>query len=85
VNGMPIDLTMLFTIWMAGAILLVPLLGLTLRFGVPPFLEAVDRFRTRWGGFGAMHAEQRIVRLERELERTRRELERLAQDRADRW
>ena len=81
---MSVDVTLLFAIWMGSSILLVPLLGLTMRYGIPAVLEAVIDFRTRWSASGA-DAQRRIERLERELARTRRELARLAEEQVNRW
>jgi hypothetical protein len=40
-----LDLTMLAAIWMASAVVMVPLLGLTIRFAIVPLLEAITRAR----------------------------------------
>ena len=40
-----IDLTTLAALWMASALVMVPLLALTIRFAVVPLLEAITRAR----------------------------------------
>lgn len=40
-----VDLTTLAALWIGCAVLLVPLAGLTARFGFKPLLEAVSRMR----------------------------------------
>lgn len=40
-----IDLTVIVAIWIAGALLMVPVLGLTLRLAAPPIIEAMARAR----------------------------------------
>ena len=47
-----VDLTLLSAIWMGGSVLLVPLAGLTARFGIAPLLDSGARVRTagRRGG-----------------------------------
>ena len=40
-----IDLTTLAALWMASALVMVPILGLTIRFAIVPLLEAITRAR----------------------------------------
>lgn len=40
-----VDLTMIAAIWMGAALLMVPLVGLTARFGFKPLLDSVARMR----------------------------------------
>ena len=40
-----IDLTTLAALWMACALVMVPVLGLTIRFAIVPLLEAITRAR----------------------------------------
>ena len=43
--GFHIDLEVLAAIWMVGALTMVPLLGLMIRFALVPLLEAITRAR----------------------------------------
>jgi hypothetical protein len=76
VEGMHIDITTVVAIWMGGAILLVPLLALLLRFGLPPVLEAVAELRR---ARVSQHAEERLARMESRLTRLTEAVERLAE------
>jgi hypothetical protein len=55
VGGMHIDLTAITAILMGGILLLVPLAGVTLRYGVVPLLATIGELRAagRLGGTGA--------------------------------
>jgi hypothetical protein len=75
VEGMHIDITTVVAIWMGGAILLVPLLALALRFGLPPVLEAVAELRRARVD---RPAEERMARMEARLARLAEVVERLA-------
>ena len=44
-HGFHIDLTTLAALWMASALVMVPLLALTIRFAIVPLLEAITRAR----------------------------------------
>lgn len=44
-NGISADLVLVVAIWMGGAIVMVPLVGLTIRFAVVPLLHSVARLR----------------------------------------
>jgi hypothetical protein len=43
--GIHVDLGMVAAIWMVGALTMVPLLGLMIRFALVPLLEAMTRAR----------------------------------------
>ncbi|HEV2149539.1 MAG TPA: hypothetical protein VGR37_19215 [Longimicrobiaceae bacterium] len=60
-----VDLTSLAAIWMGGSVLLVPLAGLTARYGLRPLVESVARMRAA-GGDAALEA--RFAALERRME-----------------
>lgn len=62
-EGMHIDVTEVAAIWMGGLLLLVPLLGLTLRFAVKPLLDSVARLREA----GAAAASEAISELDLRL------------------
>lgn len=68
------DITTIAAIWMAGVIVLVPLIGLMARFGLAPVIDAVGRMRAG-GGTGEVEEERfrgleaRVVALSRAVER----------------
>jgi hypothetical protein len=45
VPGISVDLTAVAAIWMGGVLLLVPLIGLTLRYAVSPFVTTLAGVR----------------------------------------
>jgi membrane protein implicated in regulation of membrane protease activity len=45
VAGISVDLTAVAAIWMGGVLLLVPLIGLTLRYAVSPFIATIAGVR----------------------------------------
>jgi hypothetical protein len=47
VNAISADLVLVVAIWMGGAIVMVPMVGLTIRFAVVPLLHSVARLRER--------------------------------------
>lgn len=71
---MKLDLTTLALLWVAGSVILVPLLILAVRLAVVPLLETLGRPRTPMG----IAAEERLARLEESVARMARDLERLA-------
>jgi membrane protein implicated in regulation of membrane protease activity len=68
--ALEIDVTSVFAIWMGGVIILVPLLGLTLRYGVSPFLVVLAGVRgtSGRGGSGDAGVAVRLAQLEARLE-----------------
>ncbi|MEX2571025.1 MAG: hypothetical protein WD737_06945 [Gemmatimonadota bacterium] len=44
-GAISIDLTAITAIWMGGVLLLVPLTGLTVRWGFTPFVHALAEYR----------------------------------------
>ncbi len=73
-GALNIDVTAIVGILMAGAVLLIPILGLTARFVVPPIIEAVAQARAVHGSARTLAGlEKRLVRLERQIERLSRE------------
>lgn len=74
-----LDLTSLAAIWMGGSALLVPLAGLTARWGLRPLVDSVARMRAA-GARGDAGLEARFAELERKLEETVRALDRLADE-----
>jgi len=48
-NGVEVDLTAIVAIWTIGVIILVPIAGVTLRYGVLPVLAILAELRTRNG------------------------------------
>lgn len=68
-NGISADFVLVVAIWMGGAILMVPLVGLTIRLAVVPLLDSVARLRERreaaeWDE----EVGQRLIRLEDRLD-----------------
>lgn len=63
-----LDLNFLFGLWMAGAVIMVPLIAATVRFALVPLLDAVTRMRAVQTARRSEHeTEERFVRLERRL------------------
>jgi hypothetical protein len=69
-EGITIDLTAVAVVWMVGVLLLVPLVGFTLRFGVIPLLATVTELRR-----GRTMEDGGLSKRVRELEERLRELE----------
>lgn len=69
---MSLNLTSLALVWLAGSLILLPLMILTVRLAVLPLIETISRPRA------AGAAEQRISRLEQKVGQLSHELERLA-------
>ncbi len=67
-DGMTLDLTKVALLWMAAAIVAIPIMGWTIRLTVEPVLKAVGQWRSE---SSAVHLEQRLARLEAELARLR--------------
>lgn len=68
-SPLPIDLVTVALAWITGAVLLVPLTGLTARFGLRPLVDAVGRMR-RVGGTDETEAlEERVDALAAEVAR----------------
>ena len=72
-GALNIDLTAIIAIWMGGLLLLVPMIGLTLRFGITPVLGALARYR-RAAAVEQAATELRVqlAELERRLARVER-------------
>jgi hypothetical protein len=68
------NLTTFALIWVAGSLILLPLMILTVRLAVLPLVETITRAR---GGGGGGPAEARIARLEQRVGQLGRELERM--------
>ena len=75
-----IDLTAISAIWMGGSVLLVPLAGLTARFGIKPLLDSVARVRAAGHGGEAADLEARFDAMERGLRDLARSVERLSEE-----
>lgn len=83
--GIGMDLGILVAIWVAGAVLMIPLLGLSARFGLVPLLDAVSRLRH------AAHSREvdeetaaRVAHLEMRLSQLRETVARMATERGAR-
>ncbi|MBA4158868.1 MAG: hypothetical protein H0X65_15520 [Gemmatimonadetes bacterium] len=82
-TGLNLDLNLVVALWMGGAVLMVPFLGLTARFGLVPLLDAVTRMRAA----RSVHAldedqvEERFARLESRLARVCETVAALVDDR----
>ncbi len=75
-----VDLTALAAIWMGGSVILVPLAGLTARYGIRPLLESVARLRAAGRGGDAEALEGRFAALERGMDDLARAVDRLAEE-----
>ncbi len=76
-----VDLTLITAIWMGGSVLLVPLAGLTARFGLKPLLESVARVRAAGReAQGGAEAQARFDALEARLAELAAAVERLASE-----
>ena len=69
-----LDLTRIATIWMAGVILLVPLMGVVARFALTPLLDAAGRFRA--AGAGLDEVRDQVAELRRTVAELRAEVTR---------
>jgi hypothetical protein len=68
VAGLNIDFNTIIGLWMAGAVLMVPLVALSVRFAVVPLLDSVARLRAaRVARDWEDHANVRFARLERRV------------------
>ncbi len=66
--GINLDLYTIIGLWMAGAVLMVPLVALSVRFALVPLLDAIARFRTaQLARSWEDHANVRFARLERRV------------------
>lgn len=59
------DLVAALTVWIVAVVALVPLAGLTARFGLKPVLDSVARLRA--AGRGAPDADERFTRMEEQM------------------
>lgn len=75
-----IDLTAISAIWMGGSVLLVPLAGLTARFGIKPLLDSVARVRAAGRHGEAAELEARFEAMEQGFRDLARSVERLAEE-----
>jgi hypothetical protein len=82
---MQLDLTTVAAIWTGGLVLLVPLLGLTLRYGLAPFLESLARARAVWSAEDPGATAERLRGVEARLGDLSRAVERLAEREAARY
>ena len=76
-----VDLTALAAIWMGGSVLLVPLAGITARYGIRPLLDSVARMRAAGAARREAEAlEGRFAALERGMDDLARAVDRLAEE-----
>jgi hypothetical protein len=75
-----VDLTALAAIWMGGSVILVPLAGITARYGIRPLLDSVARLRAAGARPETEALEGRFEALERGLEDLARAVDRLAEE-----
>lgn len=75
-----VDLTALAAIWMGGSVILVPLAGLTARYGIRPLLDSVARLRAAGTRPETEALEGRFAALERGLDDLARAVDRLADE-----
>ena len=61
--AMEINLTTVATIWMIGSLAMVPVLGVTIRFAIVPFINSVARLRS---------VDARLSAIEEKLDRMNR-------------
>ena len=70
-----VDVTAMLAIWIAGVLLLVPVLGLAARFGLRPVLDSVARMRA--AGRAGPGDEERLAGLEEQFRALSGAVERL--------
>ncbi len=76
---MNVDLTLITAIWMGGSVLLVPLAGLTARYGLKPLLDSVARMRAADRSAGnEAELDVRFAAVERRLRDLAQSVDRLA-------
>jgi hypothetical protein len=75
-----VDLTALAAIWMGGSVLLVPLAGITARYGIRPLLDSVARLRAAGARPDTEALEGRFAALERGVDDLARAVDRLAEE-----
>ncbi|HEV2734068.1 MAG TPA: hypothetical protein VGV85_04480 [Longimicrobiaceae bacterium] len=75
-----VDLTALAAIWMGGSVILVPLAGITARYGIRPLLDSVARLRAAGAPGESEALEGRFAALERGLDDLSRAVDRLAEE-----
>ncbi|MEX2584191.1 MAG: hypothetical protein WD766_13010 [Gemmatimonadota bacterium] len=63
-SGISIDVTVVAGILVGGLLLLVPLAGLTLRYGVIPLISAIGELRRSWIHQGKVELAERTTALE---------------------
>lgn len=68
-SSLPVDLATVALAWITGAVLLVPLTGLTARFGLRPLVGAVTRMRRAGGSAETEALEERVDALAAEVAR----------------
>jgi hypothetical protein len=64
-DAMNVDVTAMLAIWIAGVLLLVPVLGIAARLGLRPVLDSVARMRA--AGRADSGAEERLAGLEEQF------------------
>lgn len=75
-----VDLTALAAIWMGGSVILVPLAGITARYGIRPLLDSVARLRAAGPRAESEALEGRFAAMERSLDDLARAVDRLAEE-----
>lgn len=75
-----VDLTALAAIWMGGSVLLVPLAGITARYGIRPLLESVARVRAAGARGHVEVLESRFAAMEQGLDDLSRAVDRLTEE-----
>jgi hypothetical protein len=75
-----VDLTALAAIWMGGSVLLVPLAGITARYGIRPLLDSVAGVRASGARGDADALESRFAAMERGLDDLAQAVDRLAEE-----
>jgi len=77
------NLASALTVWIVAVVALVPLAGLTARFGLKPVLDSVARLRA--AGRGAHEMEERFTRLEEQIRALAGAIDRLAEGQGSGW
>ncbi|HYJ78070.1 MAG TPA: hypothetical protein VEW03_00510 [Longimicrobiaceae bacterium] len=76
-DALNVDVTAMLAIWIAGVLLLVPVLGLAARLGLRPVLDSVARVRA--AGRADPEAEERLTGLEDQFRALAGAVERLTE------
>lgn len=75
-NAIGLDLTTIAIVWLAGSVILIPLLIMAVRFAIVPLLEVISRSRSGLAT-SSPPDEARLSRIEEHLAQLARDIDRL--------